>query len=149
MKLSPDFRKFKEEAERRQQEEHVHAQGKILADVIGAKFSEFAAAQQAAAVASAPPSSARGSADVVLDKPPFPPPLPATPARAPILEALKVSPRVVESEGDADEGFALPPILRRLAAAELGHGLRFRAGTLQEFKDVSSDNWDSALGTAL
>ena len=79
----------------------------------------------------------------------FPPPLPATPAHAPIIEALKVSPPVVKSEGDADEGFALPPILRRLATTELGHGLRFRAGTLQGFKDVISDNWDSALGTAL
>lgn len=43
----------------------------------------------------------------------------------------------------------MPPILRRLAAAELGHGLRFKAGTLQEFKDAISDSWESSLGNAL
>jgi hypothetical protein len=153
MKLSPEFRPFKQEALRKQQEEEVHAQGKILADVIGAKFSEFIAAQQATAVATAVPSVAQSSHEVQGVAHPFPPPCPAAGRQPNILEALKASPRPntrAASDGEEeDEGFALPPILRRLAAAELGHGLRFKAGTLQEFKDAISDSWESSLGNAL
>ena len=52
-------------------------------------------------------------------------------------------------EQDGDEGFALAPILRRLASAELGHGLRFRNGTLSEFQEMITDTWDSGMTEAL
>ena len=140
-------------------------------EAIGAKFAEFIDVQRAVGTSQHPhpgrPVCSTGqqpsaiAVAVPASVPPFPT-LPASLPSAPTMPYLVEGGNITHGHGsssrrssrdghedDDDAEFALSALLRRLAAAELGGGIRFRYGTQAEFQEVICDAWDRNISHSL